>query len=105
VDLGFFRGFAGSPCQYLSSIALQFADPCPLVFLEEVLPRLPNLGQLRVTKALLEMAVGEVNGVLGALGKHCPLAEVFWLSNIRVEGVAVEVLRTLFEECPFLSEL
>lgn len=103
--MGFFRGFPGSPSQYLSNLVLQFTTTSSLSFLNVVLPRLPNLSQFRLTKLPEEMVIPEVNEVLKTLGKHCPLVEVFWLSFIRVENVALSVLRALYEECPYLTEL
>lgn len=51
------------------------------------------------------MVIPEINGVLCTLGRHCPLVEVFWLSFIKVEDVALSVLRALYKECPYLTEL
>jgi hypothetical protein len=60
---------------------------------------------MRLTKSPEEWVVPEVNGVLTALAKHCHLVEVFWLSFIQVQDVALGVLRTVYEECPYLTEL
>jgi hypothetical protein len=43
--------------------------------------------------------------MLQALAKNCKLVQTFWLSNISVQSISVQILGELYEECPFLFEL